>query len=200
MTMSPACSLRLRRARIAEEHRRVRHRGRADDEKVDVAAAAQDGGARRRAQVGLGRARLRSRDHCLHRVLAQHAGAAHAVELGRALDDDEVVDEAAREHDLGVRQPGAQIVVLVHRHVVAVARIDLDEADARTLRCRAPDALDHHFGISSAAALAHVGERGLDLASHRFGMRAAHRVDQRRLGLERHHDIGRRARAIPSGR
>ena len=122
-----------------------------------------------------GGARLCRRDHRLHGALAQHAGLAHAVELGRALDDDELVDQAAGEHDLGVGQAVAQIVVLVHRHVVLVARVDLDEPDARRGEPQLLDALDHHLGVAAAAALAHVGQRRLDLAAHRFRMGAAHR-------------------------
>src|SRR5258708_4744425 len=102
-------------------------------------------------------------------MLAQHAGASHAVELGGALDDHELMDEAAGEYDLGAWQAVAQIVILVDRHVILVARIDLDQADARLRQSKLADAFDHPLRIAATAALAHVGERRLDLATHRLG-------------------------------
>ena len=128
-------------------------------------------------------------DHRLHGVLAQHAGLAHAVELLGAVDRQQFVHPAVREHELGVRQPLAQRVVLIDRQVVAVARIDLEQADAAALELQFLEALDHHLGVVAAAAAAHVGERGRGLAPHRLGMGAAHGVDQRRLALERHHHV-----------
>ena len=77
---------------------------------------------------------LGARDHRLHRVLAELAGLAHAVELLLGVDHDEVVQEVLGEHELGVRQLLAQRVVLVDRHVIAVARVDLHQPDAALLQ------------------------------------------------------------------
>src|SRR5262252_4785904 len=159
--------LALGRAWIAEEHGRIRHRGRTDNQEIDVAAAPQDGGAGGAAEIGFGRAGLCRRHHRLHGVLAQQPGAPHTVKLGLALDNDKLVNEAARKNDLGVRQAGAQIIVLVHRHVIPVARIDLDEADPRPRKAKLPDAFDHHLRVAAATTLAHIGEGGLDVAAHR---------------------------------
>ena len=105
--MSPLGELAAGRPRIAEHHRRIRHRGRADDEEVDVAAAFQDGGAGRGAQLVFGDARLGARRHRVHGVLAQLAGHAHAVELFVAVHRQELVHEAPGEHQLGVRAAAA---------------------------------------------------------------------------------------------
>src|SRR6266403_1015122 len=66
-------------------------------------------------------------------------GLAHAIELLGALDDDQLVDEAAGEHDLGLGQARPQVVILIDRHVILVARIELDQADAAA---REPDLLE----------------------------------------------------------
>ena len=183
--------------RIAEEHRRIRHRGRADDQKVDIAAALQHGGAGGAAQIGLGRARPGGRHHRRHGALAQHAGLAHAIELLGALDDDQLVDEAAGEHDLGLGQAGPQVVILIDRHVILVARIDLDQADASAREADLLEALHHHLGVTSAAALPHVRQRGRDLAADRLGVGAAHREDQRRRLIERDQHVGRQRVPLP---
>ena len=62
--------------------------------------------------------------------------------------------------------------------IVAVARIDLHQADAAALELQFADALDHDVGVAAAAAVAHVLDRDLDLPAHRLGVRAAHRIDQ----------------------
>src|SRR5437660_814404 len=59
-----------RRARIAEHQRGLLHRGRADDEEIDVTAALEDCGAGRRAQLIFGDAGPRARHHRVHGVLA----------------------------------------------------------------------------------------------------------------------------------
>src|SRR5262249_41415508 len=176
-----------RRARIAEHHGGIGHRGGADDEEVDIAAALHDGGAGGGAQLILGDAGLRLGDERLHRVRAQLAGLADAVELLGAVHRQELVDPAAGEDELGLRQPVFEHVVLVDRHVVLVARIDLEQADAALLQAELDDAVGDHRRVLPAAAAAHVGERRRDGPAHRLGMRAAHRIDQRRIVLERHH-------------
>ena len=84
--------------------RRIGHRRRADDEEVDVAAAVEDGGAGRGAQLVFRHAGLGARDHRLHGALAQHAGLAHAVELLLAVHHHQLVQEALGEDELGVGQ------------------------------------------------------------------------------------------------
>ena len=44
------------------------------------------------------------------------------------------------------------------------------------------DALDHHFSEASAARLAHVFDGAFSASG--FDVRAAHRIDQRRLAFE----------------
>ena len=129
--------LAARRARIAEHHRGIGHRGGADDQEVDVAAALHDGGAGGGAQLIFGDAGLGARDQRLHGVLAQLAGRADAVELLGAVDRQELVDAAAGEDQLGLGQPLLEHVVLVDRQVVLVARIDLEQADAAASAGRA---------------------------------------------------------------
>ena len=138
---------------------------------------------------------LGARDHRLHRVLAQHAGLAHAVELFLGVDHHEVVQEVLGEHELGVGQFLAQRVVLVDRHVVAVARVDLHQADAALLELQFAQPLDHHLRVLAVAAVAHVLDRDLDVAAHRFGVRAAHRIDHGRLAVERHQHVA--AQRVP---
>src|SRR6185437_2443578 len=121
------------RAWVAEDQSRVRHRRRADDEEVNVAAPIHDGGARRGAQFVFFRTRLGARDHRFHRALAQNARLAHAVELFRAMDDDEVVQEAFGENEFGVRQARAQGIVLIDRHIVFVPWIDLHQPDTAAI-------------------------------------------------------------------
>jgi hypothetical protein len=71
-----------------------------------------------------------------------------------------------------------------------VARRPLDyEPDAAALELQFAQALDHDIRIAPVAAVADVLDSDLDLAAHRFGMGAAHRVDQGRLAFERHHDV-----------
>ena len=103
--------------------------------------------------------------------------------------DEQVVQEALGEDELGVGQVVAQHVVLVDRQVVLVARVDLHQADAAALELQLAQPLDHDVGVAAVAAVAHVLDRDLDLPAHRLGMRAAHRVDQRRLAIERHQHI-----------
>ena len=98
----------------------------------------------------------RARDHRVHGVLAQHAGLAHAVELLGAVDRQQLVQKALGEDELRVGQILAQHVVLVHRHVIAVARIDLHKPDAAALEFQFADASDHDIRIAPAAAVAHV--------------------------------------------
>ena len=193
--MSPFLQHAAGRARIAEDQRRIVHRGRADDEEVDVAAAFQDGGAGCGAQLVFLHARLGARHHRLHGVLAQHAGLAHAVELLGAVDRQQLVQEALGEDQLDVGQAFAQHVVLVDRQVVAVARIDLHQPDAAALELELAQALDHHLGVLAVAAVAHVLDGDRDLPAHRFGVRAAHGIDHGRLAIERHQHVA--AQRVP---
>ena len=140
---------------------------------------------------------LGARDHRLHGALAQHAGLAHAVEFFRAVDDEEVVQEAFGEHQLGVRQAGAQRVVLVDRHVIFMTRVDLHQPDAAAFELQFLEALDHHFGIAAVAAMAHVLDRDFDIAAHRFRMGAAHRVDHGRLAIERDQHVAAERMPFP---
>src|SRR5205807_8298118 len=123
-----------------------------DDEKIDVAAAVENGGAGRRAQLVFRDAGLGAGDHRLHGALAQHAGLAHAAQLFLAVDHDELVQKASGKNELRVGQRLAQHVVLVDRQIIAVPRVDLDEPDAAALELELLEALDHDFGIFSAAA------------------------------------------------
>jgi hypothetical protein len=197
LMMSPFCSTRPDGARVAENHRRVRHRGRADDEKVDVAAALEDGGAGRRAQLVLLHPGTRPRHHRVHRVAAQPARRAHAIELLRAVDRQQLVQEALGEHQLGLGQILAQHVVLVDRQVIPVPRVDLHQADAAALEFQFADALDHDVGVAAAAAVAHVLDRDLDLPAYRLGVGAAHGIDQRGLALERNQHVARERVPFP---
>ena len=140
---------------------------------------------------------LGARDHRLHRVLAQHAGLAHAVELFLGVDHHEVVQEVLGEHELGVGQFLAQRVVLVDRHVVAVARVDLHQADAALLQLQLAQPLDHHLRVLAVAAVAHVLDRDLDVAAHGFRVRAAHRIDHGRLAIERHQHVAAQRMPLP---
>ena len=80
----------------------------------------------------------------------------------------------------------AQHVVLIDRQVIGVARIDFHQSDAAALELQLAHALDHDIGVAPVAAVADVLDRDLDLPAHRFGVGAAHRVDQGRLAFERH--------------
>ena len=97
-------------------------------------------------------------------------------------------------------QPPLERLVLVDRHVVLVARIDLQEPDAAALEAEFDDAVRHHLGILAAAAAAHVGERRRGLAPHRLRMGAAHGIDERRLAFAAAPRRSSTAHAIPNGR
>ena len=106
-------------ARIAEHHRRVRHRRRPDDQKIDIAAAFEDGGARRRAQfvffhAGLARATMAfmASSHSLPALRTQSSSSALWI-------DEQLVQEAFGEDQLRVGKILAQHIVLVDRQVVA---------------------------------------------------------------------------------
>src|SRR4029079_75016 len=179
--------------RIAEDHARITHGGRADDQKIDIAAAFEDGGARRGAQLVLLHPRARPRQHRPHRVRAQLAGPADAVELLRAVNRYQLVQKAAREHQLCVGKPLAQHIVMVDRQIVGMTRIDLHEPDATAFELELADALDHYLGIAPVAAVAHVVYRDLDLPPYRFRVRPAHGIDERGLAFERNeHVAGKR--------
>ena len=195
--MSPFCSTRAGRPRIAEDQRRVRHRRRADDQKIDIAAAFENGRARGGAQLVFLHARLRAGDHRLHGVLAQHARLAHAIELLGAVDRQQLVQKALGEDQLGVGQVVAQHVVLIDRQIIAMPRIDLHQPDAAALELQFAQAFHHDVGVAAAAAMAHVLDRDLDLPAHRFGVRAAHRIDHGRLAIERHQHVARQRMPFP---
>ena len=94
-----------------------------------------------------------------------------------------------REHELGVRQLRRERLVLVDRHVVLVARVDLQRG--RCGRVSSPSSRMRST-ITSAywpLRLWRTSVSAADLAPHRLGMGAAHRIDQRRLALERHDDV-----------
>jgi hypothetical protein len=98
---------------------------------------------------------LRPRDHRFHRPLAEHAGLAHSAAL-LAVDDDQLVHSFS-ENELRVGQRPPQHVVLADRQIVGVPR------RSRRGRCACAlglllKTLDHHLGISPAAAVAHVGQ------------------------------------------
>ena len=63
------------------------------------------------------------------------------------------------------------------------ARIDFQDADLAAFETEIFDALDHHFSEASAARLAHVLDGTLSASG--FDVRAAHRVDERRLAFSR---------------
>jgi hypothetical protein len=107
------------------------------------------------------------------------------------VDHDQFVQKALGEDKLRVGQRPPQHVVLVDRQIIAVARVDLDEADAATLELELLEPLDHDLGIFAAAAVADVGQGVGAFAPASLGMGAAHGKNQRRLAIERHHHIGR---------
>ena len=176
-------------ARVTKHLCGVRHRGRANDEKIDISTAFQDRRAGRGAQLILGHARPRAFDHRIHGVFAELAGASDAVEFFGAVHREQLVHPALREHELGARQALAQRVVLIDRQIVFVARVDFEEADTAALERQFLDAIDHHGGVLPATAAPHVRERSRRDTPHGLGMCAAHRVDQRRLALERYDHV-----------
>src|SRR5262249_48799882 len=94
---------------------------------VDVAAAVENGGAGRRAQLVFRHAGLGARDHRLHGALAQQTGPAHAAQLLLAVHHNQLMQKAPGENELRVGQRLAQHVVLVDGEIIAVARVDLNE-------------------------------------------------------------------------
>jgi len=78
---------------------------------------------------------------------------------------------------------------LVDGQIIAVPRIDLHQSDAPALEFQLADALDHDVRVTSVAAVPYVLDRDFDLPAHRFGVRAAHRIDHGRLAFERHQDV-----------
>ena len=99
------------------------------------------------------------------------------------------MEKALGEHQFRVGQILAQHVILVDRQIIAVPRVDLHQPDAAALEFQFAQPLDHDVGITAAAAVAHVLDRDLDLAAHRFGVGAAHRIDQGRLAVARHQHV-----------
>ena len=186
-----------RGTRIAEDLRGVCHRGGADDEKIDVAAAFQDRGAGCGPQLILRHAGSRALNHRIHGVLAQLPGLADAVEFFIAVHREQLVHPAFGEDELGIGQILAQHVELVDRQIVLVPWIDLEQADTPALQFQFADAVHHHVGIAPAAAAAHVRERRGRDAPHCLGMRAAHRIDQGRIAFERDDDVAAQRVPLP---
>jgi hypothetical protein len=173
------------RPRVAEDHRRVGHRRRADDQEVDLAAAVEDRVRRGRRELVLGHAGRGPLDERLHGRLAEPPGGAHAVELLLAVDDEQLVHDPVGQDELGVRELAPQRGVLVDGEVVAVARVDLEQPDPAALEPELADPLGHHVRVAAAAARADVRERGGRGAPDGLDVRPAHGVDQRRVALER---------------
>src|SRR5262245_3898874 len=73
---------------------------------------------------------------------------------------------------LGVGQIFAQHLILIHRQIVAVARIDLHQADAAARQLELGEALHHHLGVLAVAAVAHVLDGHRHLPAHRLRMRS----------------------------
>ncbi len=113
------------------------------------------------------------------------------------MDRKQLVQEALGEDEFGVRQVMSKYAILIDRHVVIVARIDLHQPYATALELQLTQTLHHNVRVAAVAAVANVLDRNLDLPPHRFRMRAAHRVDQRRLAIERHQHIGRERVPLP---
>src|SRR5262245_56629108 len=84
--------------------------------------------------------------------------------------------------------------------MIAVTRINLQEADAALVELELLYALDHHLGVLAAATVAHVGDRVRHLAPHGLAMGAAHRVDERWLTLEWNHDVASERVPFPMSR
>ena len=101
----------------------------------------------------------------------------------------QLVHEALGENELGIRKTLPQHVVLVHRQIVVVPGVDLDEADAAALEPELLETLHHDLGIAAVAAVPDVGQRIGALAAAGFGVGAAHGEHQGRLAVERHHDV-----------
>ena len=118
-----------RGAGVAEDHPGPVHRGRADDQEVDLAAAFEDRARRGGLERVLRHARLGRLDHRQERRGAEVAGPPHPLQLGGALGDQKLVKEVSHELERGLRQPLGQGPVLVHRQIVTVPRVDDRDAD-----------------------------------------------------------------------
>ena len=97
--------------------------------------------------------------------------------------------KAFGEDELGLGQGLAQHIVLIDRQIIVVPRVDLEEADTAALELELLEPLDDDVGVFAAAAMAHIGQGIGAFPPAGFGVGAAHREDQRRFGLERHHDV-----------
>ena len=97
--------------------------------------------------------------------------------------------KAFGEDELGLGQGLAQHIVLIDRQIIVVPRVDLEEADTAALELELLEPLDDDVGVFAAAAMAHVGQGIGAFAPAGLGVGAAHREDQRRFGVERHHDV-----------
>src|SRR3974390_3622169 len=71
-------------------------------------------------------------------------------------------------------------------------RIDLHQSDTAVLHFQFLQTLDHDFAVAAVTAVAHVLHGDRNVPSHGFRMRAAHRIYERRLAIERHDEIGRK--------